>query len=275
MSLSPLTVGFTSITKNQVFMFWNPNPIDNRSLITAWRVVFKNESTGRIILNETYPTTKDNVYIRDLNSGTRYTGLVIGQSDTGNSPQKSKTVTTNGVKALLISPKVYFDFNDFIQSSGDNYNINSLDGFIVSHEDVLNEKSDLDVIRKYKEKLLGSQGSLQSRILQETKWIKYEKAVNYKKRKELNLAILSDRKNIEKWKIEDEEKRLSDLSNKSQELESFYELDDLAKVESIPSIVSVNSIDSMPKQIPLETTAPILLILGIGLVSYYLLKEKK
>ena len=75
---------------------------------------------------------------------------------------------------------------------------------------------------------------------------------------------------IEEKRLADiKEKRLLDLSIKSQELESFYEIDESSKVESIPSI------DSMSKQIPLETTAPILLILGIGLVSYYLLKGKK
>lgn len=81
-----------------------------------------------------------------------------------------------------------------------------------------------------------------------------------------------------------EEKRLLDLSIKSQELESFYEIDESSKVESIPSadsiesissIDSVNSIDSMPKQIPLETVTPVLVVLGIGLVSYYLLKGNK
>jgi hypothetical protein len=74
------------------------------------------------------------------------------------------------------------------------------------------------------------------------------------------------------------------LLEKSQELESFYEIDESSKVESIPSadsiesissIDSVNSINSMPKQIPLETVTPVLAVLGIGLVSYYLLKGNK
>ena len=65
------------------------------------------------------------------------------------------------------------------------------------------------------------------------------------------------------------------LFSQKEDLDSFYEIDESSKVESIPSIVSVNSIDSMPKQIPLETTTPILLILGVGLVSYYLLKGNK
>ena len=90
-----------------------------------------------------------------------------------------------------------------------------------------------------------------------------------------------------------EEKRLLDLSIKSQELESFYEIDEIQNIkpfvtipiiefipsadsiESISSIDSVNSIDSMPKQIPLETVTPVLVVLGIGLVSYYLLKGNK
>lgn len=79
-----------------------------------------------------------------------------------------------------------------------------------------------------------------------------------------------------------EESRLLQLLNQDyEELENFYETDDLPKLESIPvpeiipSIESIESIDSMSKQIPLETTAPILLILGVGLVSYYLLKGNK
>jgi len=89
---------------------------------------------------------------------------------------------------------------------------------------------------------------------------------------EKRLADIEEKRlaDIEEKRLADiKEKRLLDLSIKSQELESFYEIDESSKVESIPSI------DSMSKQIPLETTAPILLILGIGLVSYYLLKGKK
>jgi hypothetical protein len=90
----------------------------------------------------------------------------------------------------------------------------------------------------------------------------------------------------------DKEKRLLDLSIKSQELESFYELDlprpesipsiesieiipSIESIEIIPSADSVDSIDSMSKQIPLETFTPVLAVLGIGLVSYYLLKGNK
>ena len=90
-----------------------------------------------------------------------------------------------------------------------------------------------------------------------------------KRRIEIPLEIEAER--LENIRLT-EEQRLLDLSIKSQELESFYEIDESSKIESIPSIESVESIDSMPKQIPLETASPILLVLGIGLVSYYLLK---
>ena len=71
------------------------------------------------------------------------------------------------------------------------------------------------------------------------------------------------------------ESRMLELLNQDyQELENFYELD-LPQVESIPSVDSVDSIDSMTKQIPLETVTPVLAVLGIGLVSYYLLKGNK
>ena len=79
----------------------------------------------------------------------------------------------------------------------------------------------------------------------------------------------------------EESRYLELLKQNYDELESFYEIDESSKVESIPSlesiesIQSVDSIDSMSKQIPLETATPILLVLGIGLVSYYLLKGNK
>ena len=68
--------------------------------------------------------------------------------------------------------------------------------------------------------------------------------------------------------------RLSQLNliSQKEDLDSFYEIDKSSKVESIPSI---NDIDSIKKETPLETTAPIFLILGVGLVSYYLLKGNK
>tara|TARA_R110002096_G_scaffold216895_1_gene404924 strand:- start:156 stop:1331 length:1176 start_codon:yes stop_codon:yes gene_type:complete len=81
------------------------------------------------------------------------------------------------------------------------------------------------------------------------------------------------------------ESRMLELLNQDYtELENFYEIDESSKVESIPSIDSIESIpsiesiegiDSMSKQIPLETVTPVLAVLGIGLVSYYLLKGKK
>ena len=87
-----------------------------------------------------------------------------------------------------------------------------------------------------------------------------------------------------------EKQRLLDLSNQSKELESFYDFDALTENNKLPKeyqktfspeinadiieeIVKVPNTEN--KEIPLETTAPILLILGIGLVSYYLLKSKK
>ena len=72
-----------------------------------------------------------------------------------------------------------------------------------------------------------------------------------------------------------ESRMLELLSQDYTELQNFYEIDKSSKVESIPSVDSVNSIDSMPKQIPLETVTPVLAVLGIGLVSYYLLKGNK
>jgi hypothetical protein len=62
-----------------------------------------------------------------------------------------------------------------------------------------------------------------------------------------------------------------------QELES-YGLVEVPKQELLfipETYESINSIDSMSKQIPLETVTPVLVVLGIGLVSYYLLKENK
>ena len=200
--LSIPSVAFTSVTKSQVFMFWNPNAADNRNLITGWKVVFKNESTGKIIISETYPPTKDNMYIRDLNSGTQYRGYVTALGLMENSPQQNKRVTTSGVKAMIIAPKVYEDFNDFIKRSGDNYDIDTLDGFIVSEEDVIAEKLELDRIRLEKERRLGGGGSFQDRGQAESEWIKEQKDVNYDKRRELNIAILSDRININKFKLQ-------------------------------------------------------------------------
>tara|TARA_R110002126_G_scaffold271931_1_gene416024 strand:- start:276 stop:1112 length:837 start_codon:yes stop_codon:yes gene_type:complete len=72
------------------------------------------------------------------------------------------------------------------------------------------------------------------------------------------------------------ESRLVELLNQDfDELENFYKIDESPLVESIPSIDSLDSLDSMPKQIPLETVTPVLAVLGIGLVSYYLLKGNK
>jgi hypothetical protein len=71
----------------------------------------------------------------------------------------------------------------------------------------------------------------------------------------------------------EEEKRLSDLLIQSDELESFYEFDPITENKEIIESITVPVIEN--KEIPLASTTPILLILGIGLVSYYLLKGNK
>tara|TARA_B110000495_G_C22940256_1_gene550081 strand:- start:392 stop:1003 length:612 start_codon:yes stop_codon:yes gene_type:complete len=73
------------------------------------------------------------------------------------------------------------------------------------------------------------------------------------------------------------EKALTEKQNEiliqSDELESFYEFDPVKENKEIQETVKVPITEN--KEIPLETTAPILAVLGIGLVSYYLLKGKK
>ena len=71
----------------------------------------------------------------------------------------------------------------------------------------------------------------------------------------------------------EEEKRLSDLLIQSDELESFYEFDPITENKEIIESITVPAIEN--KEIPLETVTPVLVVLGIGLVSYYLLKGNK
>tara|TARA_R110000851_G_scaffold108918_2_gene230672 strand:- start:184 stop:804 length:621 start_codon:yes stop_codon:yes gene_type:complete len=70
-----------------------------------------------------------------------------------------------------------------------------------------------------------------------------------------------------------EEKTLSDLLIQSDELESFYEFDPITENKEIIESITVPAIEN--KEIPLETVTPVLVVLGIGLVSYYLLKGNK
>ena len=101
---------------------------------------------------------------------------------------------------------------------------------------------------------------------------------------EKRLFVIEEKRllDIENKRLLDiENKRLLDLSIQSQELESFYELQEIKKSEKIEPIENKEIEKTIPipitenKEIPLETTAPILAVLGIGLVSYYLLKGNK
>jgi len=110
-----------------------------------------------------------------------------------------------------------------------------------------------------------------------------------KERKEKKLLedALKEEKRLIDLRIKEEkikEEKLLNLSNLSEELESFYEIEPLEqfiepeKLETLESIISLETNENkenIEKPISLETTAPILAVLGIGLVSYYLLKDKK
>tara|TARA_B110000495_G_scaffold190891_1_gene193465 strand:- start:795 stop:1571 length:777 start_codon:yes stop_codon:yes gene_type:complete len=103
---------------------------------------------------------------------------------------------------------------------------------------------------------------------------------NLDEEKALKEAILAKQKIVKEREIA-EEKRLIELEKKSQELESFYELQEIKKSEKIEPTENKEIEKTIPvpitenKEIALETTAPILAVLGIGLVSYYLLKGNK